>query len=89
MLGASTFHVPSFWVAAVTAPTDIGLQPGSVALVVRVIEAIETDDASWVLLAILAFPRNIASFERLSTHAKCQVVVPYLPDDVVWIVTVE
>ena len=89
MAGAGAFHVPALRVTTVTAPTDICLQPGPVALVVRIVKAVETDDASRVFLTVLALPGDITSFEWLGTHAKRQVIIPNTLDLLVWVLTVK
>ena len=86
---AGALHVPALWIAAVTAPAHIRFQPRSVPFMIRVVEAIETDDARWVLLAILALPGHISVLQHLSADAKGEMIVPDLRDDAIRVLAAE
>ena len=56
---------------------------------VRVIEAVETDDTRWVFLTILTLPCHISMFEHFSANTKGEVIIPDLGNDGIRVLTIE
>ena len=75
MIWTEAFLVPSIRISAVTAASNICLEPNSMAFMVTLLEALLADDACRVLLAIFAFPSDISRLQRLGAHSHASELV--------------
>ena len=69
MVGTKVIRVPSLGVAAIAEPANIALELDSMACMVGLFEAAGAYNASRVLLAVQAPPRNFAMLQLLRTDS--------------------